>query len=112
MSRLALIVLFLGWRTAWAQERSLEERIEELERAHRILERNLELEREKAAEAKKKAAVVEAAPGRGLTVSTQDRRYSLTLRARAQIRDSVYIDESNNVLNEINVKTLRLVLSG
>ncbi len=100
------------WLVVLLQWASPEERLEELEQTQRILERKLELADEAAEESRKKGATVTAAPGRGLTVTTNDNKFSIGLRARAQIRDTIVIDNKNTVTNEINVKTLRLVVSG
>jgi len=105
-----LMVVVLVTSPALADE--LEDRLEQLEQAHRILERKLELANEAAAEAKKKGATVAGGPGKGFTVTTNDNKFGMTVRARAQIRDTIGIDNKNNVTNEINVKTLRLWFQG
>ena len=52
-----------------------------------------------------------AAPGKGLTLTVGD-RFSLLLRTRAQIRDTVTLQDDKRTTNELNVKTLRLWLQG
>jgi hypothetical protein len=113
MRRLILVML-LAAPPVFAEEveKPVEDRLEELEQAHRILERKLELANEQAAEAKKKGATVVGGPGKGFTVTTNDNRFGMTVRARAQIRDTIGIDNKNAVTNEINVKTLRLWFQG
>ena len=49
-------------------------------------------------------------PGQGLTVSTTDDRFAMTVRARAQVRDTLLA--TPDLTNEINVKTLRLYVHG
>ncbi len=70
------------------------------------------------------AAIVTAVPGKGFTVRTADDAYSLTLRPRVQLRDTVTSPPAGalgdtladtlaeNVQNEAQVKTLRLVVNG
>jgi len=51
------------------------------------------------------------APGKGLTVTTADRRFQLQFRSRIQLRESfVHNDQLNT--NELQVKTLRLFVQG
>jgi hypothetical protein len=52
-----------------------------------------------------------AAPGRGLVLSLGD-AFSLSLRPRVQIRDTLTIDPGGQVKNELHVRTLRLWLQG
>ncbi|HVG58804.1 MAG TPA: porin [Hyalangium sp.] len=54
---------------------------------------------------------VTAEPGRGIVVKSADNRYSLGLRARIQLRDT-FTHFGDSDTNEINVRTLRLVVSG
>src|SRR5262245_59288585 len=49
-------------------------------------------------------------PGRGITAKSSDGRFSLTVRARTQVRDT-FVHEQNDT-NEIAVKTLRLFVHG
>ncbi len=64
------------------------------------------------ADGKDKAApVVTAAAGKGVTIATPDGKYSFQIRARVQLRESVFADEGE-VRNEIGVRTLRLILGG
>lgn len=49
-------------------------------------------------------------PGQGFTLTSADERFSATLRARGQIRDT--LTASGSPTNELNVKTLRVYLSG
>jgi hypothetical protein len=89
-----------------------EQRLKDLEVRERALEEAAQKEAEApAAEAKKaEAFTLKGAPGKGLTLSTGD-AFSLNLRFRAQIRDTVAIDEES-VANEIQIRTLRLVTQG
>ncbi len=87
------------------------ERLAELERQLRALQSEREQERQQAAEEKKKDVSVTAAPGKGLTVTTDDGRFALTVRARAQLRETLARDKDKTT-NEINVKTLRLITQG
>jgi hypothetical protein len=96
---------------------SVEERLERLEKANRALEEKLEQAQKvsAAAEAERKAnkgATVSAAPGRGFNVTTADNRFSMTVRARAQIRDTIGIDNANNVTNEIAARAARVWFQG
>lgn len=54
---------------------------------------------------------VTAAPGRGLTVSTADERFSLNLRARVQLRGAFTFDETSDS-HDLGVRTLRLYVQG
>jgi hypothetical protein len=92
--------------------RSLEQKLEELEQSHRILERKLELQQEAGEEARKRGVTFTAAPGKGLTLTTNDNKFSMTWRARAQIRNTLTYAEAPGVQNELNVKTMRLVTTG
>ena len=60
----------------------------------------------------RRAVSFSAAPGKGLTLTVGDDRFSLSLRSRAQIRDTVVVLDGKPTTNEINVKTLRLWLQG
>ncbi|QRN98708.1 porin [Archangium violaceum] len=55
--------------------------------------------------------IITAEPGRGILVRSPDDRYSLGLRARIQLRET-FLHVGNSDTNEINVKTLRLVVHG
>lgn len=87
---------------------ALERRIGALEEA------NKQLAAERAAERaeRKKAPVVKAAPGAGLSVGTADGKFTLQIRARAVIRETVFAPYKAPTTNEINVKTLRLYFQG
>lgn len=52
-----------------------------------------------------------AAPGEGARIETANGKFALNLRARVQVRDTFTHDEKADT-NEINVKTLRLWLTG
>ncbi len=52
-----------------------------------------------------------AAPGRGLVLTVGD-AFSLSIRPRVQIRDSILLHGNAPTTNEINVKTMRLWLMG
>ena len=52
-----------------------------------------------------------AAPGKGLTVGVGD-LFSLSLRTRVQVRDTVVVQEGQPTTNELNVRTIRLWLQG
>ncbi|AKJ05857.1 phosphate-selective porin O/P [Archangium gephyra] len=86
-------------------------RVAELEQQVRLLQSQREEEQKKAAEEKKKGVSVTAAPGKGLTVTTDDGRFGITVRARAQLRETL-TREKDKTTNEVNVKTLRLVTQG
>ncbi|MFY0529911.1 porin [Archangium gephyra] len=88
-----------------------EQRLAELEEQVRLLRSERESEQKQASEEKKKGVSVTAAPGKGLTVTTDDGRFALTVRARAQLRETLARDKDKTT-NEINVKTLRLVTQG
>lgn len=60
----------------------------------------------------KKTVSFSAAPGKGLTLTLGDDRFSLSLRSRAQIRDTVVAQRGRPTTNEINVKTARVWLQG
>jgi hypothetical protein len=53
---------------------------------------------------------VNGSPGKGITVRNKDDSYTLTLRARMQVRETLGFGEKTS--NEINVKTVRLVTHG
>lgn len=94
-----------------ADATSTAERLAELEQQVRLLQSQREQEQQQAAEEKKKGVSVSAAPGKGLTVTTNDGRFGLTVRARAQLRETLARDKDKTT-HEINVKTLRLVTQG
>lgn len=54
---------------------------------------------------------VTAAPGKGLTVTTPDKKFSLTLRTRMQLRETFAHVEGEST-NEVQVKTLRFFAQG
>lgn len=56
-------------------------------------------------------AEVTAKPGKGVTITSPNGNYALNLRARIQLRDT-FTYEDDEPHNEINVKTLRLILGG
>ena len=60
----------------------------------------------------KRAVSFSAAPGKGLTLTVGDDRFSLSLRSRAQVRDTITAQDGKPTTNEINVKTVRLWLQG
>ncbi|WPB80319.1 porin [Archangium violaceum] len=86
------------------------ERLAELEQQVHLLRSQQEEEQKKATE-EKKGVSVSAAPGKGLTVTTDDGRFGITVRARAQLRETLTW-EKDKTTNEINVKTLRLITQG
>ena len=94
-----------------ADTASTAERLAELEQQVRLLQSQREQEQQQADEEKKKGVSVSAAPGKGLTVTTNDGRFGLTIRTRAQLRETLARDQDKTT-NEINVKTLRLVTQG
>ncbi|WP_437903426.1 porin [Sorangium sp. So ce327] len=103
----------------------LSRRVAELEQQQRGLIERLEAERKAAAEerasaekqqaeaAKDKGSGVKvtAAPGKGFTVKTVDDKFSSTIRARVQLRETITHTGEDDT-NEINVKTVRLTTSG
>jgi hypothetical protein len=58
-----------------------------------------------------KTATITMEPGQGVTIATTDGRYSLNLRGRVQLRDTL-VTPRGKWTNELNIKTLRLFLSG
>jgi hypothetical protein len=56
-------------------------------------------------------AEVTAKPGKGITVTSANGNYSLTLRPRIQLRET-FSYEDDEPRNEINVKTMRLIMNG
>ncbi len=54
------------------------------------------------------------APGRGVTLSSGDDFFSLTLRGRAQVRDTVVVPRSEGVgaTHEAAIRTVRVIFSG
>ncbi|WP_437740439.1 porin [Sorangium sp. So ce1504] len=96
----------------------LSRRVAELEQQQRALIERLEAERKAAAEERASAAKdkgsgvkVTAAPGKGFTVKTADDKFSSTIRARVQLRETITHTGEDDT-NEINVKTVRLTTSG
>lgn len=59
-----------------------------------------------------RALTLYGAPGRGVTLSTGDDFFSLTLRGRAQVRDTVVAPDNAPVTNEVAIRTMRLIFSG
>jgi hypothetical protein len=56
-------------------------------------------------------AEVTAKPGKGVTITSANGKYALNIRARIQLRETFsYEDQEPN--NELNVKTMRLILAG
>ncbi len=64
-----------------------------------------------ARDAKQHTVSFAATPGRGLTLTVGD-EFSLSLRPRVAVRDTVVIDPGTPTTNELNVKTVRLWLMG
>jgi len=60
----------------------------------------------------RRAVSFSAAPGRGMTLTVGDDRFSLSLRPRVQIRDTVGMQGGQPSTNEIQVHTMRLWLQG
>lgn len=61
--------------------------------------------------------VVEAAPGKGLTIRSADERFSMTVRGRVQLRDTLSVaapddDGARALANQTQVYTTRLALQG
>lgn len=64
------------------------------------------------AEPKPKAEnLVTAVQGKGLTVKSPDNKFAITLRARAQMRETITVNDDAST-SEINIKTVRLVTQG
>jgi hypothetical protein len=59
-----------------------------------------------------RALTLFGAPGRGVTLATGDDFFSLTLRGRAQVRDTVVAADNAPVTNEVAIRTMRLIFSG
>lgn len=59
-----------------------------------------------------RSLVLYGAPGRGVTLTTNDDFFSLTLRGRAQVRDTVVAPDAGPVTNEVAIRTMRLIFSG
>jgi hypothetical protein len=120
MNRLLVGAVLTLASPGWSQEavpppapNPLEERLIELERSHRALERKLEIANRIAEETSRtKGVTVTAAPGKGFSIITGDNRFGMTVRARAQVRDTVGVDNKNAGTNEINIKTARLWIQG
>lgn len=89
---------------------ALERRIAALEEQNRVLQAD-RANAPAPVSSEQKGARVSAAPGRGLTVGTADDRFSLTIRPRAQLRETFSHDQKGTT-NEINVKTVRLTMHG
>lgn len=53
-----------------------------------------------------------AAPGKGLTVTTRDNRFQLTVRPRIQLRTALNHKKEGRDELEVNVRTLRLTFAG
>jgi hypothetical protein len=92
------------------------QRLEAVEQRNLVLERRLAIAAEEEAKSKQKKVKLEVAPGKGFTVATPDERFSLNFKARAQVRDTITIQQSPTAprthTNEINVKTIRLWFTG
>ncbi|WP_437606220.1 porin [Sorangium sp. So ce834] len=100
----------------------LRRRVAELEQQQRALQERLDAERRAAAEAAASAAAqpakdkggdvsVTAGAGKGFTVKTADGRFSSTIRARVQVRET-FTHTAEDDTHEINVRTVRLTTSG
>ena len=85
-----------------------EQRLAELERRQAAVEQQQAAARPSAASSG--GLQLSGGPGRGYTLSAADGRFSATLRARGQLRDT--LTAATNLTNELNVKTIRLYLSG
>ncbi len=88
-----------------ARQAALEERVAQAEARERA-----EVDAQKAA--LKRAVSFSATPGKGLTLTVGGDRFSLSLRSRAQVRDTIVAQDGKPTTNEINVKTVRLWLQG
>ncbi|WP_437523187.1 porin [Sorangium sp. So ce726] len=96
----------------------LSRRVAELEQQQRALIERLEAERKAAAEERASAekdkgsgVKVTAAAGKGFTVKTADDKFSSTIRARVQVRETITHTAEDDT-HEINVRTVRLTTSG
>jgi hypothetical protein len=54
----------------------------------------------------------QAAPGKGVTVSSADGNYSMMIRPRIQLRGTYSKDDANGSQLDVQVRTLRLVMAG
>lgn len=57
-------------------------------------------------------AAVSMRPGFGITLRTRDGRFSLNLRSRVQVRETVVLPPTGPATNELSIRTLRLSLGG
>jgi hypothetical protein len=62
-------------------------------------------------EKKPSAPTVTAQAGKGITATSADNKFAITLRARIQLRNTFQHDEKANT-NEAQVRTLRFIVSG
>lgn len=85
-------------------------RIQKLEEELALLKRQQEIELEKTKAIAEKAATVEYGPG-GLAVSSPDKRYSLRMRAYAQIDNRSFLDNSNTSnVDQFLIRTARPII--
>ncbi|MFN5589435.1 MAG: OprO/OprP family phosphate-selective porin [Holosporales bacterium] len=85
-------------------------RIQKLEEEIALLKRQQEIDQEKAKSVAEKAATVEYGPG-GLAISSPDKRYSLRMRAYAQIDNRSFLDNSNaGNVDQFLVRTARPII--
>jgi hypothetical protein len=96
---------------------ALRARLDEDERALAALRARLAAEEARAkapsapAPATQAPPLVSAALGKGLTVRAPDGRFELNVRGRIQARDTISL-LGDELHNEINIKTARLILAG
>jgi phosphate-selective porin OprO/OprP len=105
----------LGAGTAWAQDKSIEQRLEELEQEIRLLKHQQELDKEaaaNAAEQAKKTPIVRA-DNNGFALKSADGNFELRLRGYLQA-DSVWFvdDDAHNGTDTFQITRARPILEG
>lgn len=90
----------------------IEARLSEVEQRTAIMERREEVAREASAAAP--PSKVAGAAGKGMTITTGDNSYSLTIRARIQVRETLGWNDGqfDDATSETNIRTLRVYFLG
>lgn len=92
---------------AFAQESNLSDRIAKLEAEIALLKRQHEVELEEAKASKEKSANVEIGK-KGLSVTSQDKKYSVALHGYFQLNDRIFLDdEASSGRDEFLARRLR-----
>ena len=109
---IAALTVSVGASGAFAQEKSIDQRLEQLEQEIRILKRQRELDQEQA-EQKTKEAPVFTAGKEGFALKSADGNFELRLRAVVQADGRFFLDDdAKNGTDTFLIRKARPILEG